>query len=233
MGKRLYTLDETFFEVINNEYKAYWLGFLYADGYVSKRKAGQDVFGIKCSINLLEHLTQFNNSIGSNKPIGEYTSGSGYNKGKNFIQLIIISSKMVNDLEKLGCVSNKSLILKFPTKEQVPENLNSHFLRGYFDGDGSVFMSEGTNGKTDVKYPRINVQLCGTFEFLDVVRSMFNLENCIYKEKRKESNTWKFTLAGNKRCLEFYNFIYNDSHIKLLYKYNIFEENIKKDVQRL
>lgn len=96
---------------------------------------------------------------------------------------------MVNDLEKLGCVSNKSLILKFPTKEQVPENLTSHFLRGYFDGDGSVFLSENSNGRTDVKYSRINVQLCGTFEFLDVVRSMFNLENCIYKEKRKESNT--------------------------------------------
>jgi len=96
---------------------------------------------------------------------------------------------MVNDLERLGCISNKSLILKFPTIDQVSEEFIPHFLRGYFDGDGTVFMSANTNGVTDVKYQRINVGICGTFEFLDKVRDIFKLENCIYKEKRKESNT--------------------------------------------
>ena len=46
---------------------------------------------------------------------------------------------MFNDLIKQGCVPNKSLILTFPNKYQVPKNLINHFIRGYFDGDGSIY----------------------------------------------------------------------------------------------
>lgn len=49
------------------------------------------------------------------------------------------SQKTVDDLKQLGCIERKSLILKFPTEEQVPFDLLHHFIRGYFDGDGSIF----------------------------------------------------------------------------------------------
>jgi len=45
---------------------------------------------------------------------------------------------MYNDLLNLGIVPRKSKILRFPTKEQIPENLIQHYIRGYLDGDGSV-----------------------------------------------------------------------------------------------
>lgn len=48
------------------------------------------------------------------------------------------SQKTVNDLKRLGCTEQKSLNLTFPTKEQVPPHLLHHFIRGYFDGDGSI-----------------------------------------------------------------------------------------------
>lgn len=41
-----YAFNEGFFDVIDNEAKAYWLGFIYADGYIARR-SGSDVFGVK------------------------------------------------------------------------------------------------------------------------------------------------------------------------------------------
>lgn len=46
---------------------------------------------------------------------------------------------MFGDLSKHGCVPNKSLILKFPTT--LPNELVNDFIRGYFDGDGSVYIN--------------------------------------------------------------------------------------------
>lgn len=62
--------------------------------------------------------------------------------GKKKYSLQITSNILSNALSNLGAVPNKSLILKFPTFKQVPEKLMPHFIRGYFDGDGSVW-----NGK--------------------------------------------------------------------------------------
>lgn len=53
-------------------------------------------------------------------------------------RLACYSKKSYTDLINKGCGINKSLILKFPDETQVPQNLISHFIRGYFDGDGCV-----------------------------------------------------------------------------------------------
>lgn len=41
---RYYYFNENFFEKINNELSAYWLGFLYADGCILTPKTGQQEF---------------------------------------------------------------------------------------------------------------------------------------------------------------------------------------------
>ena len=69
------------------------------------------------------------------------------NKGK-YYQLSLRSKIICEDLKKLGCLQKKSKILVFPTESQVPKNLIHHFIRGYFDGDGSVW--EGKRYKTIV-----------------------------------------------------------------------------------
>ena len=79
MGRpRLYTLNENFFETIDTEDKAYWLGFIYADGYITKSKTGQHNLGIKLSIKDLAHLQKFALDIKTNKPIGIYKEQTQY-----------------------------------------------------------------------------------------------------------------------------------------------------------
>ena len=55
-----------------------------------------------------------------------------------------------SDLNKLGVVERKSLILTFPTEQQVPKHLMPHFIRGYFDGDGSVYKQKQGNTKIEI-----------------------------------------------------------------------------------
>lgn len=223
MKKRKYTINEHFFDDINNEEKAYWLGFIFADGYITKRKNGQNIFAIKLSE--IEPLQKISTAINSNKPIGVYISKSGYNKNKKYFQLSIISDHIVNTLEKLGCVQNKSLILKFPVINSI---LIPHFIRGYFDGDGSVFYHTQKIKNKIYKYKGIHI--CGTYEFLNSIKielhnnKILNThEKCLYKEKRKKTNCWGLKLLSNKRTNKFLNYIYSNSSICMERKYKYFE----------
>lgn len=95
MGKRLYSYDEKFFEIIDNEEKSYWLGFIMADGCITKNK-----LIISLSEKDKSHLEKFKESIQSTHPIKTYKCQSGYsNVNKNRSILQIIDEKIVNDLQ--------------------------------------------------------------------------------------------------------------------------------------
>ena len=81
------------------------------------------------------------------------------------------SQKTVDDLKKLGCVENKSLILTFPSKEQVPEEFIYHFIRGYFDGDGSICKKEKSN------CTNYSINIVGTESFIKSLSQYFNYGN--------------------------------------------------------
>ena len=90
------------------------------------------------------------------------------------------SQKTVNDLKRLGCIENKSLVLTFPTYDQVPEELIYHFIRGYFDGDGSVSI----NSKN---YKYAHISIVGTENFIKKLSEYFNYGSVIKDKRRKNS----------------------------------------------
>jgi hypothetical protein len=138
-GRRKFYYNESFFEKIDSNLKAYWLGFLFADGCVRNIKSGY-VLKIKLS-NLDEnHLFAFLNHIGSNqKELRTETSKFIGKNGKNYQStckvLLINSKKIVEDLIKLGCGQNKTNSIIFPI---INDNLIPSFILGYFDGDGCI-----------------------------------------------------------------------------------------------
>jgi hypothetical protein len=214
--KRQYTLNENFFETINTAEKAYWLGFIFADGYITKRKQGQDVLGIR--LGELEPLELFSKSIGTNKPVRIYISHSGYNVDKAYYLQTIISTKLVADLERYGCIQRKSLVLQFP---KISQRLEPHFIRGYFDGDGSVFIHKVKDWQS------LGVSICGTQEFLFSIKAhlpfLTDKDKCIYKDNRRATNTWQLKLLSQKRCKAFYEYLYSDATIYMDRKKQIFE----------
>lgn len=126
---RRYKLNVNYFDEIDSHEKAYVLGFLYADG--SNRGDGITFTQDAERIDILENIKK---ALDSEAPIREQVPG-------HFV-LELFSDKIVRDVERLGVVRNKSLVLQFPTNELVPEEFMSSFILGYFDGDGCIW-----NGK--------------------------------------------------------------------------------------
>lgn len=130
--QRKYTLDESYFDEINTEAKAYFLGLLYADGYNNEER---NCVQISLQEQDKEILELFNKEIKSNRPL-LFLNLKKYNKNnQNCYRLSISSVKISKRLKELGCLQKKSFKIIFPTF--LREDLIRHFIRGYFDGDGS------------------------------------------------------------------------------------------------
>lgn len=215
-----YLYNEDYFSEIDTEDKAYWLGFIFADGFITKRTNGNPVFGITLAEK--EPLELLNKCMNSNKPIKQYKKVNSYSSKSIEYKLAFCSAKLVSDLEKQGCIERKTFKLKFPNikKELIP-----HFIRGYFDGDGSVFLH--TQKVNNREYQYIGVTICGIYSFLDELTNYTGYKSCIYKDKRKETDCWSLKLLSNIRALQFYHYIYNNAHFFLNRKRKKFEDFIK------
>lgn len=143
-------LDFNFFENINSKDKSYWLGFLYADGYVLNNRLSID---LKDSDKIV--LEKFCLITGANN---NKIKNRNHKKGYKSVQLRITSKKFVSFLIKQGCVNKKSKNIRLPIFEN--DELNLSFLMGYFDGDGwGTFISSGS------------------FEFLNDIKNLYNIDS--------------------------------------------------------
>lgn len=138
INSKKYKCNDNFFNIIDTEEKAYWLGFMYADGYII---SDRDAIGLSLSTEDIKHLDKFLISLNANNKISRYTN----NINREYARVIIYSNKLKNDLISHGCLENKTFKLDFPN---VDENLVHHFIRGYFDGDGSLSKHKVKNGYT-------------------------------------------------------------------------------------
>jgi hypothetical protein len=127
---RKYNLNENFFDVLN-EKSTYWLGFLYADGYVRMKDGKSGELKLKLKDTDKCHIEKFLKDIECDKPIK-----CGIDNKSKFCSVTVYSNLLVNKLFELGCVNNKTQIIRLPILEN---DLMNHFIRGYFDGDGSIY----------------------------------------------------------------------------------------------
>lgn len=126
----------------------------------------------------------------------------------------ILDINIVNDLIKLGCIPNKSLYIKYP---EIPNHLNRHFIRGYFDGDGSIIYNENNDA--------LSAHLCsGSFEFLESIQKIYINEIEGYTEtkilKDKRSNVCTLAKGGKIATMHLLDYLYKNCSIYLDRKYN-------------
>ena len=146
---RKYNLNESFFDELN-ECSAYWLGFLYADGYVRMKDGKSGELKIKLKDTDKSHVEKFLNDIDCQKPIK-----CGIENKSKFCAVTIYSNHLIKRLFELGCVNNKTQKIRLPKLE---EPLMSHFIRGYFDGDGSI-------SKVKNRLNSFTISICSNIEF--------------------------------------------------------------------
>lgn len=203
--------NETVFDTIDTEEKAYWLGFMYADGTISSSPDNPEVkteFKIELALSSkdLSHLEKFAKFI-------EYTKQI-YCDDKR-CRIFLNSEHMWKALKANGCIPQKTLQLKFPN---IPKNLVFHFIRGYWDGDGTLTWSNKKH-----TYPEIGV--ISTEEFLIEILKNLKLEASIQVNSRVFGNeiTKKFHLYSHKAFIACYK-LYEHSSIYLQRKYDIYKE---------
>ena len=222
-----YEYDETYFSQIDTPDKAYWLGFIYADGFICKSENGNPVLGI--TLAEPEPIEKIKIALKSNLPIRSYKKVNGYSDKSIEYKVAFHSKQMVEDLEKWGCVERKTFKLKFP--DFLSEELIPHFIRGYFDGDGSVFLH--INKANNKEYVSLGAQFSGIHDFLFDMKQHFTFLNkedkCLYQDTRKETNCWRIQLNSIIRTLKLYHYMYKDcpQEICLSRKREKFENFIK------
>lgn len=141
---RRYAVDLTYFESIDSPDKAYFLGFIAADGCVRRPSRGPSVLSIRISSEDEEILIQFLKHLKSDIPVLRscYTTPwKGVQKEASFIN--VISDKFCKDLESYNVVERKTRCYE---PAPLPDDLKPHFMRGYFDGDGTVYKVGGKSG---------------------------------------------------------------------------------------
>lgn len=224
---RKYKTNQEFFNEVDSEEKAYILGFLYADGYNNVKDR---VIKLVLQEKDKEILGIINNLIQPDKPLyflDHSRRRSLGNKVSDCYSMSISSEKMCEDLIRLGCPQAKTFNLIFPNTSQVPKEYVSHFIRGYFDGDGSIYIN-ATN-------KRQRFSLVGTESFLTSLQSIITSELGITKTMLyKPSNTVKNNIAvlsycGLNDCIKIQEYLYNNSTIYMERKYNKFN-SLRKGV---
>jgi DNA-binding transcriptional regulator WhiA len=220
--KRHYNLNENFFDNIDTEEKAYFLGFLYADGCHY-----EDLSCITLSLQEedKEILNKLNETISSNRPLMLVKHSKYKSTLKNQYKLSLNSKKISKNLSRLGLMSRKSLILKFPTEEQVPHHLLKHFIRGYFDGDGSISYWVEKKAQT----LRLDCSFVSTECFCNSL-AIYLLEELDITTKiktrfKERNNSTRTILIRRKPAIhKFMSWLYQDSTIYLQRKYDKYNE---------
>lgn len=129
-GNRKYALDEGYFDDVSTPEKAYWLGFITADGGII-RNAKTNALRLELAEKDAEHVQRFADALGSDKPLR-------FNRG--CIGISLDSWYLVESLERLGITQRKSATVE---PWDGPDDLMPHYWRGLFDGDGCVCRSRG------------------------------------------------------------------------------------------
>ena len=132
-ASRHYAVDEHYFDSVDTEEKAYWLGFLDADGY-------QDGHEVVVNLNAQdeEHLWKLRAALRSEHPVRLLHDDAM--TGGFRATFRVSSQSLCSGLNKWGCVPTKSLIVPYP--HELPPLLHRHFIRGVFDGDGCLSQSQ-------------------------------------------------------------------------------------------
>ena len=199
---RIYEINEYYFNKIDTQEKAYFLGFLYADGNVSKKK---NIIRLTLHNRDKDILLKLMSFICPNRSLLK-------RKDEDQSILMLTNLRIKEDLIKHGCVPCKSAILEYPNF--LSSELENHFIRGYFDGDGCFYYGE----RKDRESKRSCVSICGSESFCVGLRSI------IIKEKIKShvvnnGNIKVLNLSGSHNVIKFMDFIYKDATIYLQRKY--------------
>lgn len=166
---RKFIANFNFFENIDSEIKAYWLGYMFSDGYISSSNG----YRVGITSKDIEHLSLFIEDLSATYPVKIYESETSYGTTR-YGRVLIASQKMYDDLTSHGCVEHKSKKLRPPNLEKKFER---YFIRGMYDGDGSIKKSK--NAKSGY-----SLSIVGTKEIIEWIKH--RISGSVWHDQKKD-----------------------------------------------
>ena len=213
ISSRIYQIDDSVFNCIDTQEKAYWLGFLMSDGYNNENN---NCVSLRLHYKDIDVLEKFKEFLKTDTPIHIYNRNISENK--IYCDLTVSSYILSSRLSDLGCVQGKTSILEFPN---IPKYLYSHFIRGYFDGDGCVSIIPRKDRKEGSKQYQLN--FVGKESVLLKIQEIICDNTGVTKTKlrnRKNSFVKAISWSGKNVCKKILDFLYKDANTYMHRKYN-------------
>ena len=212
---RKYNVDFDYFKNWSVE-MAYLLGFICADGHIASSRNSLLIQLHKKDKYILENFMKFMKFEGK---LYDYSS-------KTTCTLHISSKEITQDLMNFGLTRHKSQELKWI--EQTPDQYVSHFVRGYFDGDGHVGLAQAHNPNNK----KLIIKLVSTLPFIERLKIEFQKHYGSECGSIVDNNTYyELVYTGSNHTKSFLDWIYKDSteETRLKRKYDIYNEFINKE----
>jgi hypothetical protein len=213
-ARQIYSINNNSFKVIDNGDKAYWLGFIMADGYIIR-----NCLAVILKADDASHLQKLQCFLGSTHPI-KIANYDGYKSAR----LRIYSKEIKTDLEKYNIIQKKTFVTEYP---DIPSEYNRHFIRGYFDGDGCIVKAKNRDSYN------CTWAILGTMKLLIRIREILHNECGIGLNKlvsTRSTEIYSLTYGGMKNMVKIFEYLYSIDGVKLDRKYeyykNIFNESI-------
>lgn len=210
-----YSINQNYFNVIDTEEKAYFLGLLYADGSNVESREWVSMFLQEEDKYILEKLST---AVETDKPL--IYRPKKQPQHKDAYGITFYNKHMSQSLAKLGCIQNKTFTLTFPTEEQVPSFLIRHFIRGMWDGDGSFHF--GTHGNKQTLVYRANLigtlDICGNIQ--QIITKNIGISSQVTFESKYRNTTRTLSIGGNIQTQKLAIWLYSDATIYFERKLN-------------
>ena len=209
--------NDKVFDSIDTEEKAYWLGFIFADGCIDTYDENHQHyrFELLLKIDDQDHIRKFATFVNFTGKIQEKQNGK--NKA---CRITLYGKHFWETLNSYGCTPRKSLTLEFPDISIFKDkSLIRHFIRGYFDGDGSLGIYSSTS-KGYTTHNKIQCNVLGTKKFLSGVNTNIPFPKSISSCDTIKSPNRAFRLQwATKEAFSLCFYLYHNSNIFLDRKY--------------
>lgn len=221
-----YTLDESYFDKIDSQEKAYILGFLYADGYVGDENTNNIVVSVaEQDVDVLEKIVENIKFTGELRVRNSYKSS--YKTSQRHFILNFSSKQMAYSLRELGFnYIKRNRASQLPNIEDF---LIRHFIRGFFDGDGSFSFSINRFSHTlstgEIKeyiYIKPSFNIVGSTNFMKELAKV--LPGSYHFKQSGVDNLVYIMNSSKKDIVDIYDYLYTDSTIYIKRKHDKFLE---------
>lgn len=201
-----------YFEKIDTEEKAYWLGFIFADGYVNKNGA----LGIELHEKDKGHIEKFKEAIEGEANVKIYNKNSTF--GPQTTARFVITSKhtFIPHLTKHYKSLDKTYKGELPSLE---EPLMRHCIRGFFDGDGTLTGKPKKEG--DLWHPSIS--FCGRKNVLSKIEAIAGFDwNWSQRYPEKDVDNYSIAIGRVNDSLAFLDYMYEGASVYLDRKHELY-----------